>query len=159
MTIVPSPKPSRKLFRWFLPGAAARSGTVIDHRSFDHSSVNLLRAVYVSAERRILRSVGDARLVQFCNRQTKRFKATRRFSAVWTKMAKTDDGYALSCSSTDKHIHSHHPSPHHSLIPGLKPSFSANPSHRIAFFFYSRTDSTASSNCLSILLSISVLTF
>ena len=26
--------------------------------------------------------------------------------------------------------HSHHPSPLHSFIPGLKPSFSANPSQR-----------------------------
>jgi len=33
--------------------------------------------------------------------------------------------------------HSHHPSPLHSFIPGLKPSFSANPSHRsLVFSFY-----------------------
>jgi len=29
---------------------------------------------------------------------------------------------------------SHHPSPLHSFIPGLKPSFSANPSHRSLLF-------------------------
>ena len=32
--------------------------------------------------------------------------------------------------------HSHHPSPHHSFIPGLKPSFSANPSLRSHPFFF-----------------------
>ena len=37
--------------------------------------------------------------------------------------------------------HSHHQSP---LIPGLEPSFSANHSHRVAFLFFFRTDSTDS---------------
>jgi len=33
--------------------------------------------------------------------------------------------------------HSRHPSPHHTFIPGLKPFFSANPSHRSLPFFSS----------------------
>ena len=55
---------------------------------------------------------------------------------------------------------SHHPSLLHSFIPGLKPSFSANPSHRsrlLSFFF--RTDSTDSPDFIPILLSISVFYF
>jgi len=49
--------------------------------------------------------------------------------------------------------HSHHPSPPHSFIPGLKLSFSANPSQRTLLFFF-RTDSTLSLDCLLIVLSI-----
>ena len=52
----------------------------------------------------------------------------------------------------------HHPSPLHSFIPGLKPSFSAILS-TVAFLFFFRTDSTDSPDCLPILLSISVFTF
>ena len=51
--------------------------------------------------------------------------------------------------------HSHHPSPLHSFTPGLKLSFSANPSHH-TYHFFSWTDSTDSPDCLPILLSISV---
>jgi len=50
---------------------------------------------------------------------------------------------------------------HHSFIPGLKPSFSANPSHRshlLSFFFF-RTDSTDSPDFIPILLSVSVFYF
>ena len=45
---------------------------------------------------------------------------------------------------------------HHSFFPGLKASFSANPSHRIAFLFFFRTDYTNSPDCLPIRLSMSV---
>jgi len=38
-------------------------------------------------------------------------------------------------SSVPSTHHSHHPSPPLSFIPGLKPSFSANPSHRSLLFF------------------------
>ena len=51
--------------------------------------------------------------------------------------------------------HSHHPSPPHSFIPGLKPYFSANPSHRSLHLFF-KTNSMDSLDCLPILLSISV---
>ena len=51
--------------------------------------------------------------------------------------------------------HSYHPSPLHSFIPGLKPSFSVNPSHRTFLFLY-RTDSTDYPDCFPILLSISI---
>ena len=54
--------------------------------------------------------------------------------------------------------HSCHPSPFHSFITGLKPSFSANPSHRSLLFFF-RTGSTDSPDCLPIFLSMSVFTF
>jgi len=50
----------------------------------------------------------------------------------------------------------------HSFIPGLKPSFSANPSHRSrSLLFFSRTDWADSADCLPIdlLLSLSVFTF
>jgi len=52
--------------------------------------------------------------------------------------------------------HSHHPSPAHSFIPGLKPSFSVNPSHRSLPFFFG-TDCMDSRDCLPIFLSISVI--
>jgi len=39
----------------------------------------------------------------------------------------------------------------HSFIPGLKPSYSANPSHCSLPFFFFRTDSTDSPECLPIL--------
>ena len=57
------------------------------------------------------------------------------------------------------------PSPPHSFIPGLKPSFSANPSNWMRVrvradhgrrLFFSRTDSTDSPDCLPTFLSISV---
>ena len=49
------------------------------------------------------------------------------------------------------------PSPHHSFTPGLKPSFSVNPSvPTVAFLFFFRTDSKDSPDCLLILLSIPV---
>ena len=32
--------------------------------------------------------------------------------------------------------HSHHPSPSHSFIPGLKPSFSANPYHQTVYRYF-----------------------
>ena len=51
--------------------------------------------------------------------------------------------------------HSHQPSPTHSFIPGLKPSFSANPS----FLFFFTTDSSNSPDYLQILLSLSIFTF
>ena len=54
--------------------------------------------------------------------------------------------------------HSHHPSPPHSFIPGLKLSFSANPSQRTLLFFF-RTDSTLSLDCLLIVLSIHFFKF
>ena len=48
------------------------------------------------------------------------------------------------------------PPPVHSFISGLKPSFSANPTHRTFLVFF-RTDSTDSTDCLpTLLLSISV---
>jgi len=50
------------------------------------------------------------------------------------------------------------PSPHHSFIPGLKPSFSANPSHRYLPFFFSAY-STDFPDCLPILLSIPFFQF
>ena len=50
------------------------------------------------------------------------------------------------------------PSHRHSFIPGLKPSFSANPSHRSLPFFF-KTDSTDSPDCLPIFLSIPVFYF
>jgi len=43
----------------------------------------------------------------------------------------------------------------HVFIPGLKRSFSANPSHRSLPFFL-RTDSTDSPDCLVLLLRISI---
>ena len=51
------------------------------------------------------------------------------------------------------------PSPTHSFIPGLKPSFSANPFHRSPSFFFFRIHYMDSPNCLLLLLSISVFTF
>ena len=50
-------------------------------------------------------------------------------------------------------------SPPHSFIPGLKPSSSANPSHRSLLYLFFRTDSTDSPDCLPILLGISVFDF
>ena len=47
--------------------------------------------------------------------------------------------------------------PPYSFVSGLKPPFSASPSHRSLFFF--STDSTDSPDCLPILLSISVFYF
>jgi len=47
----------------------------------------------------------------------------------------------------------------HSFIPGLKPPFSANPSHRIAFLYFFTADSRDFPDCLPILLSLSVFTF
>ena len=54
--------------------------------------------------------------------------------------------------------HSHHPSPPHSFIPGLKPSSSANPSRRSLPLFF-MTDSADSPDCLPILLCLSVFKF
>ena len=51
------------------------------------------------------------------------------------------------------------PSPTDSFIPDLKPSFSANPSHRGAPFFSFRIHYMDSPDCLLLLLSISVFTF
>ena len=51
------------------------------------------------------------------------------------------------------------PSPTHSFIPGLKPSFSANPSHRSPSFFFFRIHYMDSPDCLLLLLSISVVYF
>ena len=48
-------------------------------------------------------------------------------------------------------------SPPHSFIPGFKPSFSANPI--VAFLFFFGTDYMVSTDCLLILLSISVYYF
>jgi len=62
-----------------------------------------------------------------------------------------------SIGSIDSPLIIHHPL--NSFIPGLKPPFSANPSHRIAFLFFFRTDSTDSSDCLPTLLSSSVFSF
>ena len=50
------------------------------------------------------------------------------------------------------------PSPPHSFIPDLKPSFSANSPHRSIPFFF-RTDYMDSPDCLLLLLSIFVFTF
>jgi len=51
-------------------------------------------------------------------------------------------------------------SPTHSFIPGLKPSFSANPSiPPQPFLFFFRTDYMDSTDCLLLLLSISGFTF
>ena len=47
-------------------------------------------------------------------------------------------------------------SPTHSFISGLKPSFSANPSHRSPSFFFFRIYHMDSLDCLPLLLSISV---
>jgi len=46
------------------------------------------------------------------------------------------------------------PSPTHSFIPGLKPPFSANPSHRSLSFFFFRIHYKDSPDCLLLLLSI-----
>jgi len=62
-------------------------------------------------------------------------------------------GTSSSGSSTH---HSHHPLPHLSFIPGLKLSFSANPSRRSILFFSGLAYST---DCLPILLNISVFYF
>ena len=51
------------------------------------------------------------------------------------------------------------PSPTHSFIPGLKPSFYANPSHRSPSFFLFRIHYINSPDCVLLLLSISVFTF
>ena len=51
------------------------------------------------------------------------------------------------------------PSPTHSFIPGLKPSFSANPSHRSLSFFFFRIHYMNSSDCLPLLLRTSVCIF
>jgi len=47
------------------------------------------------------------------------------------------------------------PSPAHSFIPDLKPSFSANPPHR-SLPFFNRTDYMDFPDCLLLLLSMSV---
>jgi len=52
----------------------------------------------------------------------------------------------------------HHPSPPHSFIPGLKPSFSANPSHH-SLLFLLLDDYADSPDCLSIIVRISVFLF
>jgi len=69
---------------------------------------------------------------------------------AWRRPTGTYD----SCCVSPTH-HSHQPSPPHSSIPGLKPSFSANPSHSSLPFLF-RTDTTDSPVCLPILLSLSV---
>jgi len=51
------------------------------------------------------------------------------------------------------------PSPTQSFIPGLKPSFSANPSHRSPSFFFFRIHYVDSPDCLLLFLSISVFYF
>ena len=48
------------------------------------------------------------------------------------------------------------PSPTHSFIPGLKPSFSANPSHRSPSFFFFGIHYMDSPDCLLLFLSTSV---
>jgi len=47
---------------------------------------------------------------------------------LWTPLILTHPVLSLALPPSVRH--SHHPSPLHSFIPGLKPSFSANPSHR-----------------------------
>jgi len=47
----------------------------------------------------------------------------------------------------------------HSFIPGLKPPFSANPSHRSPSFFFFRIHYMDSPDCLLLFLSISILYF
>ena len=51
------------------------------------------------------------------------------------------------------------PSPTHSFIPGLKPSFSANPSHRGPSFFFFGIHHMDSPDCLLLFLNISVFYF
>ena len=51
------------------------------------------------------------------------------------------------------------PSPTHPFIPGLKPSFSANPSHRSPSFFFFKTHYMDSPDCLLLFLSISAFYF
>ena len=51
------------------------------------------------------------------------------------------------------------PSPTHSFIPGLKPSFSANPSHCSPTFFFFRIHYMDSPDCLLLFLNISVFYF
>ena len=51
------------------------------------------------------------------------------------------------------------PSPTHSFIPGLKPSFSANPSHCSPSFFFFNIHYMDSPDCLPLFLSISVFCF
>jgi len=65
----------------------------------------------------------------------------------------------LATTDSSSTHHSHDPSPPHSFTPRLKPSFSANPSHRIVFPFFFMTDSTDSPDCLPILLSIGLSAF
>jgi len=51
------------------------------------------------------------------------------------------------------------PSPIHSFIPGLKPSFSANPFHRSPSFFFFRIHYMDSPDCLLLFLSICFILF
>jgi len=51
------------------------------------------------------------------------------------------------------------PSPTHSFVSGLKPSFSANPSHRSLFFSFSGLTTWIPLRLLLLLLSIPVFTF
>ena len=74
-----------------------------------------------------------------------------------TNLSNSASPSSLSGTSPSTH-HFHHPSPLHSFIPGLKLSFSANPS-TVAYHFFFRTNSTDSPDCLPILRSISVFTF
>ena len=76
----------------------------------------------------------------------------RNVSANWTTNSRL---WLASAPSTH---HSHHLSPPHPFIPGLKPPLSANPSI-VSFFFFFRVDSTDSLDCIPILLSFSVFTF
>ena len=51
------------------------------------------------------------------------------------------------------------PSPTHSFVPGLKPSFSVNPSHRSPSFFFFRIHYIDSPECLLLFLSLSIFYF
>jgi len=87
-------------------------------------------------------------------------KCPEYFSLSWRRRGAKQPSYTTDPKPRLPLSWSHHPSPPHSFIPGLKPPFSANSSHRSLFLAYFFTaDSTDFPDCLPILLSLSVLLF